>query len=157
MISFSNFVDDDSAYAMIKRIKLEPEAMLSQEDDLMAQLQQDSSDLEVEPSFSLEGATNDDEECIVAVLMQHMEIREPLSTLRSLLEAKLQIDLSDYSFWLQDAQMVKNILYKEYYIEISLWFQTCNTLYVCYNSWRAIKLWQLNASKDKEWSKLVYK
>lgn len=93
---------------MIKRIKLEPEAMLSQEDDIMAQLQQDSSDLEVEPSFSLEGTTNDDEECIVAILMQHMEIREPLSTLRSLLESKLQIDLSDYSFWLQDAQMVMN-------------------------------------------------
>ncbi|EFN87457.1 DNA-binding protein Ets97D isoform X1 [Harpegnathos saltator] len=106
--SKSNFVDEDSTFAMIKRIKLEPEAMLSQEDDIMAQLQQDSSDLEVEPSFSLEGATNDDEECIVAILMQHMEIREPLSTLRSLLESKLQIDLSDYSFWLQDAQMLES-------------------------------------------------
>lgn len=93
---------------MIKSVKLEPEAMLSQEDDIMAQLQQDSSDLEVEPSFSLEGTTNDEDDCIVAILMQHMEIREPLSTLRSLLESKLQIDLSDYSFWLQDTQMVRN-------------------------------------------------
>ncbi|XP_032673846.1 DNA-binding protein Ets97D [Odontomachus brunneus] len=105
--SKSNFVDEDS-YAMIKRIKLEPDAMLTQDDDIMTQLQQDSSDLEVEPSFSLEGTTNDDEEYIVAILMQHMEIREPLSTLRSLLESKLQIDLSEYSFWLQDAQMLES-------------------------------------------------
>jgi GA-binding protein transcription factor alpha len=38
--------------------------------------------------------------------MQHMDIREPLSTLRILLEQRLGIELTDYQFWLQDAQMV---------------------------------------------------
>lgn len=97
--------DDDSDYAMIKRIKMEPEAILSQEDDIMAQLQQESSDLEVEPSFTLEGSANG-EDCNEGVLMQHMDIREPLSTLRNLLEQRLGVELTDYSFWLQDAQMV---------------------------------------------------
>lgn len=97
--------DDDSDYAIIKRIKMEPEAILSQEDDIMAQLQQESSDLEVEPSFALEGAVNGDD-CNEGVLMQHMDIREPLSTLRNLLEQRLGMELTDYSFWLQDAQMV---------------------------------------------------
>lgn len=84
---------------------MEPEAILSQEDDIMAQLQQESSDLEVEPSFALEGTTNG-EDCNEGVLMQHMDIREPLSTLRNLLEQRLGVELTDYSFWLQDAQMV---------------------------------------------------
>lgn len=35
-----------------------------------------------------------------------MDIRQPLSTLRNLLHERLNIDLSDYEFWLQDAQMV---------------------------------------------------
>lgn len=97
--------DDDSDYAIIKRIKMEPEAILSQDDDIMAQFQQDNSDLEVEPSFSLEGSTNSDD-CNDGILMQHMDIREPLSTLRNLLEQRLGVELTDYSFWLQDAQMV---------------------------------------------------
>ncbi|KOC61619.1 DNA-binding protein Ets97D [Habropoda laboriosa] len=99
--------DDDSDYAMIKRIKMEPEAILSQEDDIMAQLQQESSDLEVEPSFALEGSANG-EDCNEGVLMQHMDIREPLSTLRNLLEQRLGVELTDYSFWLQDAQMLES-------------------------------------------------
>lgn len=98
-------MDDDSDYAMIKRIKMEPEAMLSQDDDIMAQLQQESSDLEVEPSFTLEGTTNGDEGTD-GILMQHMDIREPLSRLRCLLEERLGEDLTDFSFWLQDTQMV---------------------------------------------------
>lgn len=84
---------------------MEPEAILSQEDDIMAQLQQESSDLEVEPSFAIEGSANG-EDCNEGVLMQHMDIREPLSTLRNLLEQRLGVELTDYSFWLQDAQMV---------------------------------------------------
>ncbi|XP_015588928.1 DNA-binding protein Ets97D isoform X1 [Cephus cinctus] len=99
--------DDDSDYVMIKRIKMEPTAMLSQEDDIMSHLQQDSSDLEVEPSFALEGATNADDSS-EGVLMQHMDIREPLSTLRNLLEQRLGVELLDYSFWLQDAQMLES-------------------------------------------------
>ncbi|PBC30188.1 DNA-binding protein Ets97D [Apis cerana cerana] len=99
--------DDDSDYAMIKRIKMEPEAILSQEDDIMAQLQQESSDLEVEPSFALEGSANG-EDCNEGVLMQHMDIREPLSTLRNLLEQRLGVELTDYAFWLQDTQMLES-------------------------------------------------
>ncbi|XP_069684888.1 DNA-binding protein Ets97D-like isoform X2 [Periplaneta americana] len=41
------------------------------------------------------------------VLMQHMDIREPLSTLQSLLEQQLGVELTDYQFWLQDAQMLE--------------------------------------------------
>lgn len=82
------------------------------EDDIMAQLQQDSSDLEVEPSFALEGSLNGDYSN-EGVLMQHMDIREPLSVLRNLLEDRLSIDLKSYSFWLQDAQMVSGkMLYR---------------------------------------------
>lgn len=88
---------------------MEPEAILSQEDDIMAQLQQESSDLEVEPSFALDGVTNGDD-INEGVLMQHMDIREPLSTLRNLLEQRLGIELTDYSFWLQDAQMVRFVV-----------------------------------------------
>ncbi|XP_063234667.1 DNA-binding protein Ets97D-like [Bacillus rossius redtenbacheri] len=40
------------------------------------------------------------------VLMQHMDIQEPLSKLRSLLEERLGCDLSDHEFWLQDAQIL---------------------------------------------------
>ncbi|KAG8231952.1 hypothetical protein J437_LFUL008872 [Ladona fulva] len=42
------------------------------------------------------------------LIMQHMDIREPLSTLRSLLEQRIGMDLSDYQFWLQDAQMLES-------------------------------------------------
>jgi GA-binding protein transcription factor alpha len=35
-----------------------------------------------------------------------MDIREPLSTLRTLLEQRLGFDLGEYQFWLQDAQSV---------------------------------------------------
>ncbi|XP_046384249.1 DNA-binding protein Ets97D-like [Ischnura elegans] len=42
------------------------------------------------------------------VIMQHMDIREPLSTLRSLLEQRIGMDLSEYQFWLQDAQMLES-------------------------------------------------
>lgn len=90
---------------------MEPETIFSpSEDDIMAQLQQDSSDLEVEPSFTLEGAVNGDYSN-EGILMQHMDIREPLSTLRSLLEERLSIDLKNYSFWLQNSTMVSDKLY----------------------------------------------
>ncbi|XP_063988181.1 DNA-binding protein Ets97D isoform X1 [Diachasmimorpha longicaudata] len=98
--------DADDDFAMMKRIKMEPETMLTQEDDIMAQLHQESSDLEVEPSFALE--SNNGEDNTEGVLMQHMDIREPLSTLRNLLEQRLGVELTDYSFWLQDAQMLES-------------------------------------------------
>lgn len=77
------------------------------EDDIMAQLQQDSSDLEVEPSFTMESCLNG-EYSNEGVLLQHMDIRQPLSTLRTLLEDRLSLDLKNYSFWLQNAQMLES-------------------------------------------------
>lgn len=87
--------------------------MLSQQDDIMAQLQQDSSDLEVEPSFALDGTANGEDvnEEVILETMQHMDIREPLSTLRSLLEERLSLDLTEYTFWLQDTQMVSDMIF----------------------------------------------
>lgn len=38
------------------------------------------------------------------VIAQHMDITEPLSTLRTLLEQRLGVSLQDYSFFLQDSQ-----------------------------------------------------
>jgi len=86
---------------------MEPETIFSSPDDIMAQLQQDSSDLEVEPSFTLEDTANGDYNND-GILLQHMDIREPLSTLKELLETRFMIDLKNYSFWLQNAQMVNN-------------------------------------------------
>ncbi|KYN37874.1 DNA-binding protein Ets97D, partial [Trachymyrmex septentrionalis] len=99
-------IEDDSDYAMIRQIKMEPEAIFS-EDDLIAQLQQESSDLEVEPSFSLENSLNGDYNN-EGVIMQHMDIREPLSVLKTLLQERLSLDLRNYSFWLQNAQMLES-------------------------------------------------
>ncbi|XP_034233910.1 DNA-binding protein Ets97D-like [Thrips palmi] len=42
------------------------------------------------------------------VIVQHMDIREPLSTLKELLEQRLAVDLSDYEFWLQDSQELES-------------------------------------------------
>lgn len=85
---------------------MEPETIFSSsDDDIMAQLQHDGSDLE-EPNFALEEGTNGDYCNEGNVLMQHMDIREPLSNLRVLLEERLSIDLKNYSFWLQNAQVV---------------------------------------------------
>lgn len=53
------------------------------------------------------------------VLMQYMDIQDPLTKLRSLLEQRLSMDLSDYSFCLQDSQIVSD---KIYYLTISLFY-----------------------------------
>jgi len=118
---------------------MEPETIFSPpEDDIMTQLQQDSSDLEVEPSFTLEGASNGDY-CNEGILMQHMDIREPLSTLRNLLEERLTMDLKNYSFWLQNAQMVSN---KIYILRCFLNLKCILYIYIFffYNSWKIIKI-----------------
>ncbi|XP_066597161.1 DNA-binding protein Ets97D [Prorops nasuta] len=63
--------------------------------------------LEVEPSFALEDVANG-EDSNEGILMQHMDIREPLSTLRNLLEQRLGVEFTDYTFWLQDAQVLES-------------------------------------------------
>ncbi|CAH2235449.1 DNA-binding protein Ets97D-like isoform X2 [Pararge aegeria] len=42
------------------------------------------------------------------VIVQLMDIRTRLSRLRSMLERRLNTDLSDYTFWLQDAKMLES-------------------------------------------------
>ncbi|KAG6443891.1 DNA-binding protein Ets97D isoform X2 [Manduca sexta] len=42
------------------------------------------------------------------VIVQLMDIRTRLSRLRAMLERRLGADLSDYTFWLQDAKMLEN-------------------------------------------------
>lgn len=43
-------------------------------------------------------------------IMQHMDIREPLWRLKQLLEKRLDLDLTDYTFSLQGTQIVKKYL-----------------------------------------------
>ena len=87
----------------MKRMKMEPDE-LSADDDLINfnALLHESSDLEVENNYSMDDNPNED-----GIFTQRMDIREPLSKLRLLLEEKVGFDLSDYSFWLQDRQEVK--------------------------------------------------
>lgn len=54
------------------------------------------------------------------VIIQHMDIREPLSRLRELLEERLAVDLSDYEFWLQDSQVVT--ITKIYFLSSNLFY-----------------------------------
>ena len=101
-------VPDGTEHYNLSNIKLEQDGVSSHhEDDLIAQIQQESSDLEVEPSFILGDSENGDHNSD-EIFMQHMDIREPLSTLRTLLEQRLCINLSNFSFWLQDSQILEN-------------------------------------------------
>ncbi|KAH8367305.1 hypothetical protein KR200_005286 [Drosophila serrata] len=56
---------------------------------------EDSNDVEAE-------AEPDD------IIIVHMDIREPLSTLRKLVEQKIDVCLNYYTFWLQDAQELES-------------------------------------------------
>lgn len=48
------------------------------------------------------------------IIIQHMDIREPLSKLKKLLENRLGVDLPGYMFCLQGTQMVCASLFYEY-------------------------------------------
>ncbi len=43
------------------------------------------------------------------IIVQHMDIAEPLITLRKLLEARLQCSLLGHEFWLQDSIQVNTL------------------------------------------------
>lgn len=45
-------------------------------------------------------------------LMQHMDIREPLTKLRKLIEKRLGVNLQGYLFTLQGVQIVSNYLFE---------------------------------------------
>lgn len=49
-----------------------------------------------------EGAEEDYDSHCQPVVIQHMDIAQPLSILRRLLEAQLSVSLTDHEFWLQD-------------------------------------------------------
>ena len=63
----------------------------------------DVADTEVLP----ESEVVEGEEEETGVISQLMDIREPLLKLRLILEQKLDVDLSQYDFWLQDTQMLE--------------------------------------------------
>lgn len=54
-----------------------------------------------------ENEDDDDEDDDVIIL--HIDIRQPIRLLRTMLEQRIGVDLSNYEFWLQDAQQVGSI------------------------------------------------
>ncbi|XP_015836567.1 DNA-binding protein Ets97D [Tribolium castaneum] len=82
--------DDDSVHlGMINSL----ESASDFDDHLMQEL--DSDLMNVEDTHS-------------SLIMQHMDIQEPLLKLRQLLEQRLGLSLADYSFYLQGTQMLEN-------------------------------------------------
>lgn len=53
-----------------------------------------------------DGENEDEDEEPDDVLVMHMDIRDPLSKLRTSLEQRLGVSLHDYEFWLQDTSQV---------------------------------------------------
>jgi len=66
----------------------------------------DVADTEVLPESEV--VSSEEEE--TGVISQLMDIREPLLKLRSVLEQKLDTDLSQYDFWLQDQQQLEETM-----------------------------------------------
>lgn len=55
------------------------------------------------------GADDDDEEeeeDLDDVIILHLDIQKPIKQLRKMLEQRIGVNLRNYEFWLQDAQMV---------------------------------------------------
>lgn len=73
---------------------------------------------------------DDDEEDDEDVIILHMDIRQPIRQLRTMLEQRIGVNLSGYEYWLQDAQMVS-------------WSRAidfgCCSKYTLYSSWRRIR------------------
>ena len=44
------------------------------------------------------------------IIILHIDIREPIKRLRTLLEQKIGVHLNKYEFWLQDAQAVRKTI-----------------------------------------------
>ncbi|KAF4519659.1 hypothetical protein B566_EDAN004996 [Ephemera danica] len=81
----------------------EEETILGQ--DILSSGLDGSNSIVLEQGEIIAGQDEEDEE---RVIILHMDIREPLSTLRSLLEERLGgVDLSEYAIWLQDSQMLE--------------------------------------------------
>ncbi|KAF7994679.1 hypothetical protein HCN44_004151 [Aphidius gifuensis] len=93
--------DDDYG---LKPIKMEPETLLTQDDDILSSLDHQSSALDIETNYPDVDSIIGDDNSNEGVLSQHMDIREPLSKLKNLLQIRTNYDISDFKFWLQDSQ-----------------------------------------------------
>ncbi|KAK9508058.1 hypothetical protein O3M35_007804 [Rhynocoris fuscipes] len=90
-----------------KRIKLEKEELYN-DDNIHADLVTNEFVVpEVNATTILpeENTGNINEE---GIIMLHMDIRQPLSELKNILQEKLGTDLNDYSFTLQDSQLLES-------------------------------------------------
>lgn len=124
--SVDNGVDGLSNYVLGRRIKMEADDEVTtvfvqggdedvSENYLQADLNVNGLVLEPAEEITAQDTTMDviqtSESCGVdddGLIMQHMDIREPLSTLRHLLEKRLNMSLSGYEFWLQDTQNLES-------------------------------------------------
>lgn len=52
------------------------------------------------------GEEDDEEEDLDDVIILHLDIQQPIKHLRKMLEQRIGVNLRNYEFWLQDAQMV---------------------------------------------------
>lgn len=77
---------------------------LGVDDALMPDLRMVAEDETVDGAVA---ASTDDETDEEHSLMQHMDIREPLATLKLLLEQRLGVELPGYDFWLQNTQQLE--------------------------------------------------
>lgn len=80
-------------------------------------------------------------------IMQHMDIREPLSKLKKLIEQRLGLELPGFQFSLQGSLLVSKKVCS---------FCTLLFLTILF-SWKATRIWLINAYKVKESCKLMYK
>lgn len=72
------------------------------------------------PSNEETDAPNDeDDEEEDDIIILHIDIREPIKKLKKLLEQKIAVNLTKYDFWLQDAQIVCEIISRRRYPLIS--------------------------------------
>lgn len=90
-------ITDDSEYEGVEKVEYEgvekveyiEQVEESQGVGEFSESQIETSELQVVPQYQ-------------NIIIQHMDIAEPLATLRKLLEARLQCSLSDHEFYLQD-------------------------------------------------------
>ena len=69
------------------------------------------------------------------LIIQHMDIAEPLNTLKQLLELRLQCSLADHQFYLQDSIPVSHGLVKKCdQLKVYLFYNDYKTSYTTYNN-----------------------
>lgn len=114
--------DDDSLFAQLEDRNLRPLNLIDHtivpefnDDSLAGDMENVDFEMESEAiaqnvsrkNKSMDDDIEDDEEPD-DILVMHMDIRDPLSTLRANLEQRLGVSLHDYSFWLQDSSQLES-------------------------------------------------